>query len=305
MEGKLDGFLRYLEVEKGHSPGTIEAYRLDVGRGLIPFLYHRGKPKLREVTSDDIRAYLDFLANWRNNSSCARARKLAAIKSFFNYLVGNGHLEASPAAFINSPKIAETEPICITDNECLRLLETVSQRTRSPVKERDIAIIVLLLHTGIRVSELVNLKLAHVDLEGGRMKVRRKGNREQSLYLNRETVNVLERCIAVWPESQDGRLFVTSRGSLNRIYVYRLVRRHLAQAGIDKGKRGPHLLRHTFCTRLHQKGIDPFVIRNLAGHKSLATTMRYVKIENKEQAEAIDKLEFGTLQGDTASFHGN
>jgi site-specific recombinase XerD len=73
------------------------------------------------------------------------------------------------------------------------------------------------------------------------------------------------------------------------------VRRYLELAGIDKGKQGPHLLRHTFCTRLHQKGVAPFVIRDLAGHKSLATTMRYVKIENKEQAEAVDRLEFGTL----------
>jgi integrase len=65
--------------------------------------------------------------------------------------------------------------------------------------------------------------------------------------------------------------------------------------GVGKGKRGPHLLRHTFCTRLHQKGVGPFVIKDLAGHKSISTTMRYVRIENREQSEAIDRLEFGTL----------
>ncbi|GAH88892.1 unnamed protein product, partial [marine sediment metagenome] len=77
-----------------------------------------------------------------------------------------------------------------------------------------------------------------------------------------------------------------------RSYVYGIVRRYLKLAGIDKGKRGPHILRHTFCTRLHQKGVSPFTIKDLAGHKSLDTTMRYIKIENKEQAEAIDRLEF-------------
>ena len=73
------------------------------------------------------------------------------------------------------------------------------------------------------------------------------------------------------------------------------VRRYLNLAGIDKGKHGPHLLRHTFCTRLHQKGVAPFTIKDLAGHKSLNTTMRHINIEDKEQAEALDRLEFGLL----------
>jgi len=82
-------------------------------------------------------------------------------------------------------------------------------------------------------------------------------------------------------------------GNLDRSYVYAIVRRHLKLAGVDKGKRGPHILRHTFCTRLHQKGVAPFTVKDLAGHKSLNTTMRYIKIENKGQAEALDGLEFG------------
>ena len=87
----------------------------------------------------------------------------------------------------------------------------------------------------------------------------------------------------------------TNGGKPNRGYVYGIVRRYLKLAGIDKGKRGPHILRHTFCTRLHQKGVGPFTIEDLAGHKSLNTTMRYIKIENKEQAEDVDRLEFGIL----------
>ena len=99
---------------------------------------------------------------------------------------------------------------------------------------------------------------------------------------------------ATRPEARDGRFFVGTNGSnLDRAHVYNVVRRYLKLAGINKGKRGPHILRHTFCTRLHQKGVGPFTIKDLAGHKSLSTTMRYVNIENKEQAEAIDRLEFG------------
>jgi len=289
-------FLQCLEVEKGYSPNTIEAYRLDVQKGLIPFLYQQGKFKVSEVTSENIQAYLDFLAHGRGNCNAARGRKLAAIKSFFNYLVDSGQLEASPAASIKSPKITEREPDYLTDDECIRLLDTVSKRAWRRVSKRDIAIIVLFLHTGIRVSELINLKLANVDLKSGCIRIMRKGKKEQYLPLNRETVAVLTKYIDARPKAINGRLFVRPSGrDLDRTTIYRVVRRYLALAGIDKGKRGPHLLRHTFCTRLHQKGVDPLVIRDLAGHKSIATTMRYIKIESKEQVAAISKLEFGTI----------
>ncbi len=96
MRKGLNRFLHYLEVEKGYSQGTIEAYQLDVGKGLIPFLRQRSKFCAEEITKDDIRAYLDYVAVERGNSAITRARKLAAIKSFFNYLVENEGLEVTP-----------------------------------------------------------------------------------------------------------------------------------------------------------------------------------------------------------------
>ena len=341
MKQELNRFLHYLEVEKGYSQGTIEAYRLDVEKGLIPFLHQRGKFRVEEITKDDIRAYLDYLAVEKGNSCVTRARKLAAIKSFFNYLVENKQLEANPAASIKSPKIPETEPVYLNEQECLRFLEIIAQKAKPQVRERDMAIAILLLHTGLRASELANLKSSNVDLENGQIKVIRKGNKEQYLHLNGEAVRVLANYLyscphrmrlprGVYPErdssgteftlskilrsaqndrkrracnnrrllpqGQNGRFFIgTEGGNLTRTYVYEVVRRYLNLAGINKGKQGPHLLRHTFCTRLHQKGVGAFTIKDLAGHKSLNTTMRYIKIENKEQAEAIDRLEFGIL----------
>jgi len=107
-------------------------------------------------------------------------------------------------------------------------------------------------------------------------------------------VNMLARYLANRPEAENGRFFVGTNGdNLDRRYIYGIVRKYLKLADISKSKHGPHLFRHTFCTRLHQKGVGPFTIKDLAGHKSLNTTMRYIKIENKEQAEAIDRLEFG------------
>jgi len=293
VKSKLNRFLRYLEIEKGFSQSTIEAYQLDIGNGLIPFLHQRGKLKIEEVTKADIRAYLDYLATDRGNSSATRARKLAAIRSFFNYLVETEGLEANPAASIRSPRIPEKEAEYLTDEECIRLLETIARKAKRRIRERDIAIVVLFLHTGLRVSELAKLELANVDLDRSQIKITRKGNKEQYLHLNGEAAEALVNYSANRPQAQNGSFFVgTNGGNLTRSYVYGLVRRYLKLAGIDKSKRGPHILRHTFCTRLHQKGVGPFTIKDLAGHKSLNTTMRYIRIENKEQAEAIDRLEF-------------
>ncbi len=296
MKGKLNRFLRYLQIEKGFSQGTIKAYRLDIEKGLIPFLHQRGKFEVVEVTKTDIRDYLDYAATSRGNSNVTRARKLAAIKSFFNYLVENEGLEVNTAASIKSPKIPDKGPEYLTEEECLRFLETITREAKSRVRERDMAIVVLFLHTGLRVSELINLKLVNVDFDRDQVKITRKGNKEQYLHLNGEAVSTLARYLAKRPEALNGRFFVGKNGgNLDRTHIYGVVRRYLNLAGINKGKHGPHLLRHTFCTRLHQKGMGPFTIKDLAGHKSLNTTMRYVKIENKEQAEAIDRLEFGIL----------
>jgi len=177
-----------------------------------------------------------------------------------------------------------------------RLLKTMARKAKPQVKERDMAIAVLLLHTGLRVSELTNLKLSNVDLERSQIKITRKGDKEQYLRLNGEAVSALVNYLHNRPQAQNGRFFVGTNGqNLGRTCVYEVVRRYLKLAGINKDKQGPHLLRHTFCTRLHQKGVSPFVIKELAGHKSLNTTMRYIRVENKEQAEALDKLEFGTM----------
>ena len=254
MVSKLNEFLRYLQNEKGYSQGTIEVYQLDLEKGLFPFLHQQGKFVAREVTKADIRAYLDYLATDRGNSSATRARKLAAIRSFFNYLVETEGLEANPAASIRSPRIPEKEAEYLTDEECIRLLETIARKAKRRIRERDIAIVVLFLHTGLRVSELAKLELANVDLDRSQIKITRKGNKEQYLHLNGETVTTLAKYLANRPKALNGRFFVGNNGgNLDRGYVYGIVRRYLKLAGIDKGKRGPHILRHTFCTRLHQK----------------------------------------------------
>jgi site-specific recombinase XerD len=294
MKNELNGFLHYLEVEKGFSPGTISAYRLDISGSFLPFLFKKGKCIAKEITREDIKVYMDYLTINRKNSVVTRARKLAAIKSFFKYMVENEMLENNPAASVSSPKIPEKEPEYLTEDECIRFLETIYKESKKPVHYRDIAIATLFLHNGLRVSELISLNLSDVDFSNHQIKITRKGNKEQYLHLNGDTIKTLLDYFISRPEGQNNRFFIEANGhNLSRRYTYGIIRRYLEMAGIEKSKHGPHLLRHTFCTRLHQRGVDPFTIKDLAGHKSLNTTMRYIKIENKEEIDAIDRLEFG------------
>jgi site-specific recombinase XerD len=293
MNNELNQFLHYLEIEKAFSPGTISAYRLDLSRGFLPFLTRRKKHDLKEVTKEDIKCFMDYLTTVRRNSVVTRARKLASIKSFFKYLIENDALEVNAAASVSSPRIPEKEPEYLTEEECIRLLNAVSRGSKKPVHNRDIAIVTLFLHNGLRVSELIKLGLSDVDLGNHQIKITRKGNKEQYLHLNEETAKALLNYLSNRPKTEGGKFFIENNGHyLSRRYTYGIIRRYLEMAGITKSKHGPHILRHTFCTRLHQKGIQPFTIKDLAGHRSLNTTMRYVKIECKEEIAAIDSLEF-------------
>jgi site-specific recombinase XerD len=172
-------------------------------------------------------------------------------------MVENEMLEINPAASISSPKIPEKEPEYLTEEECVRFIETIGKESKEPVHYRDIAIAILFLHNGLRVSELIGLGLADVDLSNHQIKVTRKGNKEQYLHLNEETVKALIDYLIKRPGGQGGRFFIEANGhNLSRRYTYGIIRRYLERAGICKGKYGPHLLRLTFAQGLHQKGIE-------------------------------------------------
>jgi len=293
LKNEISSFINYLNVEKGYSPRTVDEYRLDVESSLVPFLGKLGVLNAKRVTKSIIQRYLDYLAKERGNCSATRARKLASVKAYFNYLVETGVLKENPARSISSPKIENKQPDYLTDLEINRLLDldTVKHRAKPEMIQRDMAMIIILLHTGLRVSELTGLKLVDIDVGTKQLKVLRKGRKEQYVPLNSEAVKVLEVYLSQREQCQTDRCFVDLKGnSLSRVSIYNIIRRYFNLADIKKDKKGPHVLRHTFCTRLHRKGVDPFIIKELAGHKNLSTTMRYVSIEDKQHAHAVEKL---------------
>lgn len=278
MKQILQQFFLYLKVTRDYSHNTIEAYRIDIEKGFVPFLRRLGKDTFSDVTSHDISSYLDYVTRVQGNGTAAQARKLTAIRKLCHFLLNNQLITSDPTAGIKSPNIPRNEPFCLTDEECARLLETVSRRPGSSDRLRDTTVILLILHTGLLVSELLTLKISDIDLTGSRLRVMRTSQGERWLDLDRETVRVLSEYLARLPNRNNGYLFAgAGGGKLHRATIYRIIKRNLEQAGIDKEKHGPHLLRHTFCSRLHRQGISPAEIRALAGHKSISTTMKYVR----------------------------
>ena len=290
MEKLIQNFLENLLIERGLSPRTVEAYRHDLNK-FMEFFKSINKTNILSVTKEDVRHFISE----RSQTNCAvtRARKLSTIKSFFHYLDREGIISANPVSGIEAPKLPEKEPTYLTQTEYQNLINTVRREATPFYLSRDLAIIILLLGTGIRLSELVSLTLDRVNLEhsGRSIKVRGKGNKERIIPLTDEVIKALERYLKVRPDISSNHLFISRLGDeLHARSVYGLVKKYLKATGIKKTKIAVHSLRHTFGTSLMNNGVNIVVIQELLGHKKLETTRRYLHINSIDLRNAVDSL---------------
>lgn len=290
MNNLISQFLNYLTVERGFSPRTVEAYRHDLGK-FVEFLNDSHRPDITSITKDNVREFLSQQAS--TNGAVTRARKLSSIKSFFKYLGREGIIEANPVSDIEAPKLPEKEPSYLTREEYKDLIAAVRKEATPFYLSRDLAIVILLLRTGIRLSELVGLTLNKINLQNGSssIKVRGKGNKERIIPLADEAVQVLEKYLAQRPDVVNGHLFISRLGEeLRSRSVYHLVKKYLNAAGIKKDKVAVHTLRHTFAASLLRNDTNLVVIQALLGHKKLETTRRYLHIEDINLRNAVENL---------------
>lgn len=290
MSDLITQFLNYITVERGFSPRTVEAYRHDLGK-FIEFLERSGNPDITTITKDDVRKFLSQKA--RTNGAVTRARKLSSIKSFFKYLGREGIVSANPVSDIEAPKLPEKEPSYLTKEEYKDLIVAVKKEATPFYLSRDVAIVMLLLRTGIRLSELAGLTLDKVNLNNGSsaIKVRGKGNKERIIPLADEAAQALDKYLTHRPEVQSRHLFISRLGEeLRPRSVYHLVKKYLNAAGIKKEKVAVHSLRHTFAASLLRNDTNLVVIQALLGHKKLETTRRYLHIEDVNLRNAVDNL---------------
>ncbi len=314
MDYRLDAptllldFLSYHETIKAHSQRTVDEYYLDM-RNFFRYMKQQRNPALqdkpldaidirdidltflRTITLTDIYGYMTYLSRERVQrqhcensdkglSAASRARKLATIRSFFNYICNKRHLlDDNPCKDVDTPKQRKSLPRYLTLNESLSLLEAVDGANR----ERDFCILTLFLNCGLRISELIGLDIT--DIQDDALRVLGKGNKVRVVYLNQACKDALSRYLAVRrPITGKDRnaLFLSGQNKrISRSMVHALVKKHLSAAGLDSEKYSSHKLRHTAATLMLQNGVDVKAVQEVLGHEHLNTTEIYTHIDNE------------------------
>ena len=304
----LRDFLSYHETVKAHSKRTVDEYYLDL-RNFFRYMKQIRDPSLSDksldeidimdvdldfvasVTLTDIYGYMTYLSRDRVRypnspnsdfglNAASRARKIATIRSFYNYLTNKMHLlRENPVKDIDSPKLKKTLPKYLTLDESVQLLDAVDGKNQ----ERDYCILALFLNCGLRISELVGLNLS--DIQGESLRVLGKGNKVRIIYLNDACQDALDHWLAVRRPIQ-GRdanaLFLSSRNErISRSMVHAMVKKRLGEAGIDSTQYSSHKLRHTAATLMLQNGVDVRAVQEVLGHDHLNTTEIYTHIDNE------------------------
>jgi integrase/recombinase XerD len=277
-EELVDRFLDAIWMERGLSQNTLGAYRADLmtlGRGLA-----EQEKTIQEADKADL---LAFIANRVEGGAKPRstARQLSSFRRFFRYIMREGLRDSDPTADIEMPRIGRSLPKTLTEDEVDALLN--APNTDEPLGHRDRAMLELLYATGLRVSELINLKQSQINFNQGVLRIVGKGDRERLIPLGEESQRWLRDFIdgprmEILLERQTDYLFPTRRGDrMTRQAFWHIIKRYADKAGVRK-KMSPHSLRHAFATHLLNRGADLRVVQLLLGHSDLSTTQIYTHV---------------------------
>ena len=292
----VNGFLNYLAVEKGFSENTTAAYRNDLSQ-LVSFAEEeaarRGSaPSWAGFTRQDMLGYLLNLKE-RNYAATTVARKVAAAKSFFGFMVAEGRIKENPTQNIGSPRIGRSLPKPVSIGQVRHLLEQPAKLS-TPEAKRDRAMLELLYASGMRVSELVALNLDDVDTEDGYVRCFGKGHKERLVPIYRQAaLAVKEYMNETRPHlvhgAEEGALFVNLRGErLTRQGLWQILKGYVKSAGLDAGVT-PHTLRHSFATHMLSGGADLRSVQELLGHANISTTQVYTHLTSEHIRRSYEK----------------
>jgi integrase/recombinase XerD len=281
----IDRFLDAVWMERGLSPNTLSAYRADLV-GLDRWLKQHGS-QVETASRADL---LSFMA-WRVEEGArprSSARQLSSFRRFYRYLLSENMVKEDPTSQIAMPKIGRALPKSLSEAEVDALLE--APVIKDPLGNRDRTMLEVLYATGLRVTELVNLKLSQVNLNQGVVRIVGKGNRERLIPLGEESVRWLAQFaqgarMEILLERQSEYLFPTRRGDhMTRQAFWHIIKRYAMKGGINK-ELSPHTLRHAFATHLLNHGADLRVVQMLLGHSDLSTTQIYTHVARERMKE--------------------
>ena len=277
VEALLDEFSDALWLEEGLSKNTLLSYRCDVSK-LACWLVTRNAD-LYSATHTDL---LDFLAQHTSHmKASSTGRLLSSVRRFYQYSLRQGKIDADPSLQIERPKLPRGLPKSLSEAEVESLINAPNLDTVLGVRDR--AMLETLYASGLRVSELVNLKIAEVSQDVGVVRVMGKGAKERLVPLGEEALDWVKRYVSearakLLNGKQTDALFVTARGAaMTRQMFWHLIKRHALHAGISKSL-SPHTLRHAFATHLVNHGADLRVVQMLLGHADISTTQIYTHV---------------------------
>jgi integrase/recombinase XerC len=285
----LQSFLNYLKFEKHYSAHTLIAYKNDLEQFYVFINAQYDNPPLATINAMMIRTWLATLKGDENLTAKTLNRKISSLKSFFKYHLKNGAITKTPMTVIIAPKINKRLPVFIQEENLQTLLEHVTFTDDwKGITEK--LVVELLYNTGIRLSELIQLKETQVDVYNQQIKVLGKGNKERIIPISKELMSKFKEYINAKPAALKNtpHLFVTQKGKpLQPKQVYTFVKYYLSLVTTVQ-KRSPHILRHSFATHLMNNGADLNAVKELLGHSSLAATQVYTH-NTIEQLKDIHK----------------
>ena len=287
MEQRLQTFLDFLKKEYSYSDNTIAAYKNDLNQ-FVKFLHASdfADNAWEDVTEDTVSQYVTFMKN-KAYASSSVARKVAAVKSFFNFLASRKFIKSNPAEHVDAPKVKKRLPQTLSSEDIERLLEAPTKKT-TPKNLRDTALLTMLYSTGMRVTEIVSLQLKDVVLERSLLYCEGKDGQRRELPFDEETAVILHNYMDdgrpyLLKEREDKALFLNHRGQqLTRQGLWLIIKAYAKQANLSTAVT-PHTLRHSFATHKLNNGSNLQEVQKLLGHANISTTQIYAQLTDEEE----------------------
>lgn len=275
MNENLENYRNYLKYERAYSDNTVDAYMNDLNK-YEEFL----KKDILESDTEDLEKYLKYI---KNLESTTVAHKITSIKSYFNYNIKRGIVSVNPADKVSRPKLTKHLPEYLTEEEVGKLLDV---EVKSPYDYRNKTILELLYSSGIRISELVNIKTPNYDSEECLIRIMGKGSKERIVPLGDYAVNIMNDYMNNYRplinKKHTDYVFINNRGDkISRQFIFKVIKKEALKKGIKKDI-SPHTLRHTFATHLLKNGADLRIIQELLGHENISTTQIYTHVTNNK-----------------------
>jgi integrase/recombinase XerD len=287
----LINFKNYLKIERNLSINTIESYLFDLKK-LIKFLKkNKVNTPPKDINQDILKEFIYDIS--KKIKPPTQARIISGIRRFYDYLILEGFVENNPMKNIETPKIGRNLPTTLTVEEIDKIISNVKLNSKTGL--RNIAIIELLYSCGLRVSELIHLKVSDLFFKDSLIKVTGKGNKERFVPISNQSQKYINnyineiRIFSKIKKGSEDTLFLNERGrGLSRVMIFIILKELKSLSKINK-KIGPHTLRHSFATHLIENGADLITIQKMLGHESITTTERYLHVSKKHLIESIMK----------------